>query len=151
MDTGEREEIFGQVARLVTTTTRATPLSESTHGPFESVTDAWYIDLDWRISCEARRQLKPHQFSMFRTGAGVVYTSKIEYIELGRREMGLLVRNGQNPPLKATLKMENGNDSFAFRDDTDVTEFKGPINLGLFEIPIDSKLVDHLVGPPLKP
>lgn len=149
-DTGEREEIFGQEARHVITTTKSTPLSESTLQPSVSVTDAWYIDFDSRISCEPRPESKNHQFGYFQTGSGKHFTSRIENIEVGQREVGLLIRSEQNPSPHTTMQMQNGKDSIVFSTETNVMEFlKGPMDPALFEVPADFKLVDHLVGPPV--
>jgi hypothetical protein len=151
-DTGEREEIFGQVAKHVITTTKTTPLSESTLQPSVSVTDAWYIDFDSRISCEPLPESKSHQFGYFQTGSGKHFTSRIENIEVGQREVGLLIRSEQNPSPHTPMEMQNGKDSVVFSNQTDVMEFfKGPIDPASFEVPADFKLVDRLVGPPLKP
>lgn len=53
-DTGERKEMFGRVARHVITTNTSTPLEGSHSEPQESVTDAWYIDFDQRLSCDPK-------------------------------------------------------------------------------------------------
>jgi hypothetical protein len=54
VDTGERQEMFGYVARHVITTRKQTPLDGSTSQPSQSVTDGWYIDLDRSISCDLK-------------------------------------------------------------------------------------------------
>ena len=51
-DTGERKEMFGHIARHVVTTRKEIPLEGSMTEPQESVTDAWYIDLNQRLSCD---------------------------------------------------------------------------------------------------
>ncbi len=48
-DTGERKEMFGHIARHVVTTREQTPLEGSRSEPQETVTDAWYIDLNPEI------------------------------------------------------------------------------------------------------
>src|SRR6266481_5196424 len=52
VDTGEREKMFGHVARHVITTTRQIPLDGSHTQAPDTVRDGWYIDVDRRISCD---------------------------------------------------------------------------------------------------
>src|SRR5258708_31317383 len=54
VDTGERKEMFGHVARHVITTTKQTPLEGSHTQAQETVRDGWYIDVDRRISCDPK-------------------------------------------------------------------------------------------------
>lgn len=151
-DTGERETIFGQETRHVITTVKATPLSEPVRQPFVTVTDAWYIDFKGRISCEPDPEIKTHQFGGFQTGGGKHYTSRVEIIEVGQPEMGLLIRSEQNPSPHTITEMKNGKDSIVFSNETNVIEFfEGPIDPALFDVPADFKLVAELVGPPVKP
>jgi hypothetical protein len=52
VDTGERRELFGRPARHVITTRRVIPLTGSRCLPSQTVTDAWYIDLDTGLGCD---------------------------------------------------------------------------------------------------
>jgi len=52
VDTGERREFFGRLARHVIATRRVLSLTGSTRHARESVVDGWYIDLDTGVSCE---------------------------------------------------------------------------------------------------
>jgi hypothetical protein len=52
VDTGERKQAFGFMARRVITTRRHIPLSEACSDRRETRTDGWYVDLDPRVSCE---------------------------------------------------------------------------------------------------
>jgi hypothetical protein len=52
VDTAERRELFGRLARHVITTRRVIPLTGSSRGQSQSVTDGWYIDLDTGLSCD---------------------------------------------------------------------------------------------------
>ena len=52
VDTGERREIFGRLARHLMTTRRVIPLAGRTHQERQTVIDGWYIDLETSVSCE---------------------------------------------------------------------------------------------------
>jgi len=54
VDTGERKEFFGHIARHVIITRKQIPLEGSHSEPQETVTDGWYIDLDPQVSCDRR-------------------------------------------------------------------------------------------------
>src|SRR5260370_14796431 len=54
VDTGEREKMFGHVARHVITTTKQIRLEGSHTQAQETVRDGWYIDVDRRISCDPK-------------------------------------------------------------------------------------------------
>src|ERR1039457_4430588 len=78
VDTGEREEILGQPARHVITTTKTTVLGDAKSEPSVSVKDGWYVDYDRRISCEPAEETKTHTFGGIITGGGLLPTEKIE-------------------------------------------------------------------------
>jgi hypothetical protein len=53
VDTGDRKDCFGHLARHVVTTRRVTPLEGAKHTRRqETITEGWYIDLDTHISCD---------------------------------------------------------------------------------------------------
>ena len=52
VDTGERKDLFGHIARHVITTRRIMPLRGVQREPTETITDGWYIDLDTHLSCD---------------------------------------------------------------------------------------------------
>jgi hypothetical protein len=142
VDTGEREEIFGQWARYVITTYKSTPLGNTKAEPSVTVTDGWYLDYDRRISCEPKPSGEPkvHDFTWFFSGRRWP-VEKIENIEVGHRETGLLVRKGHNT-LVSTLKGSNGID---LSSDREITEFsKGPLDPALFEVPPGFTRLDSL-------
>ena len=58
VDTGERREMFGYVARHVVTTTKQPPLDGANSQPSQSVADGWYIDLDRSISMRSQAVLR---------------------------------------------------------------------------------------------
>jgi hypothetical protein len=145
VDTGEREEMFGQSARHVITTVKSTPLGDTKGEPSVFVTDAWYIDYDRTISCEPKQsaESKVHDFGWFYLGGHRMPIQKIENIEVGHRETGLLVKKESQDSRITTIKASNGID-LSMSNDIQVTEFfKGPLNRILFEVPTGFKVVEH--------
>lgn len=55
VDTGERKEFFGRLARHVIITTKRTPLEGSHAVAGETVSDGWYIDFEQTLACEPKR------------------------------------------------------------------------------------------------
>jgi hypothetical protein len=146
VDTGEREEMFGQWARHVTTTIKTTPLGNSKSEPSVFVKDGWYIDYDRRISCELEPSAEPrvHNFGGIVISGRRMLTQKIENIQVGRRETGLLVKKGQNN-LNTTIQRTDAKESITFRNEINVTEYlKDPLDPALFEVPSDFKLVGEI-------
>jgi hypothetical protein len=146
VDTGEREEIFGQRARHVITTVTSTPIGGTKSEPSVFVTNGWYIDYDRTISCEPKPPAGPkdHDFAWFFTGAHRTPIQKIENIQVGERETGLLVRKEGQNSVTTTIKGSNGvNLSMSY--DMQTTEFfKGPLDPALFEVPPEFKEVKTL-------
>ncbi len=146
VDTGEREEMFGQWARHVTTTIKSTPLGDTKAERSVTAMDGWYIDFDRRISCEPKpsEETRSHGFSGIVMASRLVPFQKIENIEVGHREEGLLVKKGQNS-VSATIQRTDAKESLTLSNETDVTEFfRGPLDPALFEVPSDFKLVDNI-------
>jgi hypothetical protein len=139
VDTGQRKDFFGRTARHVVTTAKETPLEDSHSEARESVTDAWYIDLDTRISCDLR-------WSANKNGMGHLTSrhappERIEIVRSGNAETGFQVES------KVTSKGE-----FALPDGTKretisqttvrIVEFvEGPLDSGLFDVPAGFKKV----------
>ncbi|MGB9070989.1 MAG: hypothetical protein WCC21_20670 [Candidatus Acidiferrales bacterium] len=149
VDTGEREEIFGQVARHVTITNKATRLLDTGNAP-PSVwaSDGWYIDYERRISCEPPEEFKTHDYAYFEAGGQRVFTQRVEKAMVGKREEGLLVK-GQNN-LSTSITRTDGKETTTLSNATYVTEFyKGSLNPALFEIPADFKAVDKIGWAPI--
>ena len=144
VDTGEREELFGQWARYVTTTIKRTPLGDTKAEPSVTIMDGWYLDYEQIISCEPKPSEAPkaHDFDwVVVNGRWRMLTGKVVNIEVGRRETGLLVRKGHNT-LISTLKGSNGID---VSSDRKITEFsRGPLDPALFEVPPGFTRLDSL-------
>jgi hypothetical protein len=146
VDTGEREEIFGQRARHVVTTTKTTPLGDTKGEPSILVKDGWYIDYDQRISCDPRPPAGPkvHDFGWFYKGAHRWPMQKIENVQMGERETGLFVKGNQDSR-NTTITGSNGV-NVTLSNDIQVTEFyKGPLSPVLFDVPTGFKLGDTVL------
>jgi len=134
-DTGERKEMFGHIARHVLTTRKQTPLEGSRSEPQETVTDAWYIDLNQRLSCDHdwSERKNSHVYTLFTNGKQ--RREKVEFISTGEAQAGLALQSVTTS--KITYARPDGT-----RKQTDsrtellVTELQeGPLDPTLFEIP----------------
>jgi hypothetical protein len=146
VDMGEREEIFGQRARHIVTTTKTTPLGDTKGEPSIFVKDGWYIEYDPRISCDPRPPAGPkgHDFGWFYKGAHRWPMEKIENAQIGERETGLFVEGNQDSR-SMTITGSNGV-NVTLSNDIQVTEFyKGPLSPALFDVPTGFKLGDTVL------
>jgi hypothetical protein len=144
VDTGEREEIFGQTARHIITTTETMLLGGAKGEPSALVKDGWYIDYVRRISCEPSEETKLHTFDWLMAGGVRVPTARVERVLIGPPETGLLVRAIQNPGMVTTIKGSNGVD-LTLSNDIQVTYFyRGPLDPNLFEVPTGYRLGDFV-------
>ena len=144
-DTGERKQMFGHIARHVITTRKQIPLEGSMTEPQESVTDAWYIDLNQRLSCDRNWPAgrTAHAYTTL-TLNGRYPREKVELIATGEPETGFALHSVMTS--KITYPLPDGT-----RKPTDssnevlVTQLEeGPLDPGLFEIPPGFRHVDHI-------
>jgi hypothetical protein len=144
VDTGERKEFFGRTARHVITTRRILPLHRATQGPSETVTDAWYIDLDTHISCDPWWQSA-------RTGhAFATLTAKGEegdiptFKDIGEPERGYVVRSTSTS--SGTITRRDGStDDYVTIGEIDVTHLSTvDLDSGFFEVPVGFTLVEQI-------
>ena len=127
VDTGERKEMFGYVARHVITTRQQTPLDGSNSQPSQSVTDGWYIDIDLSISCDP----KPSAID------------RPEFVEIGALETGLPLK--ETRPFQLATKFSDGTraaSALLFKSEVTVLE-KAPLDPALFEVPSGYKQVEN--------
>jgi len=152
-DTGERKEIFGQVAQRVITTRKQTPLEGSVSQAQESVTDGWYIDsvaansnidLYQRLSCDREwtRGKKGHAY--LRVDNGNRLLDRPEFVDVGEPETGFAVES--ETTVKGFFMPHDGIEKqHESTNKMRVTEIeKGSLDPALFEIPEGFKLVDHI-------
>ena len=141
IDTGERKDLFGHVARHVITTWKQTLLVGSHGEPQETVTDGWYIDLDTSITCDVKRPAHPQASSAL---------VKYEFVDKGKAETGLAVERKTRS--RSTLTTSDGTKKeTVYTNELKITELtEGGLDLALFEIPPSFRKVDDIrLNPPL--
>ncbi len=146
VDTGEREKMFGHVARHVITTTRQIPLEGSHTQAQETVRDGWYIDVDRRISCDPKPPAGSGSGFMA-IGAAVggkeMMMERPEFVDIGARETGFPVKEVRITTSETALAtgLRRGSDSI---NESEVTQFEAmPLDPALFGIPPGFKHVER--------
>jgi hypothetical protein len=141
--TGEREKIFGRVARHVITKQRQIHLEGSHQQEPEVVlTDGWYIDFDRSVSCEpgVPEDVQIQNFMII--NGRYVSMPKTEYVEIGAREKGLAVKEAHYPKNKV-IPAAGTEISPGLTYEFEVTQFvEGPLDPALFEVPPGFKRVE---------
>src|SRR4051794_29335988 len=137
VDTGERRELFGRLARHVITTRRVTPLRGSSCREAQAVTDGWYIDLDTRLLCDPWWSSRTGQsFLSIQTEGQEAETPTFKnvgdlepgYVVLSRRMQGESVLNLETTYLST-----------------------GPIDPAIFEVPANFSLTRWIRQEPVPP
>ena len=132
LDTGERKDFFGHMARHVITTRRQIPLEGSKSNVQEMVTDAWYIDLDTSISA--------HAF----VSVGSTPIEKMEFVDKGEPETGFATESKITTKEPITLSDGTKKDQ-TFVQEMCVTQLvEGPLDPGLFSIPTGFRQVERI-------
>jgi hypothetical protein len=143
MDTSERKEFFGHIARHVIITRKQIPLEGSHSEPQETVTDGWYIDLDPQVSCDRKlsRGKRAHSYGWV---VGKQPAEKPEFVDIGESETGFAVQLVMVS--KGTYTLPDGtNKQTDSKSETLVTQLElAPLDSGLFEIPPGFKHVQHI-------
>lgn len=102
VDTGERAEFFGHIARHVVTTVRQIRDKRWNGILEESITDGWYIDFDPWISCEPKPQTRFRLVDGCMSSGGITMCApRPEIVEIGAQELGFAVREVRTPMNKA--------------------------------------------------
>ena len=146
VDTLERKEVFGHMARHVITTRKEIPLAGSPRQEQESVTDGWYIDVDTRISCDRRWLQTRNAGAYLRVRSAA--PEKVELVTNGDPETGLAIE--WKIISRGTYTLPDGTKKEATStSEMRITEFvEGPLNPAVFEIPPDFRHVDHIARNP---
>jgi hypothetical protein len=141
VDTGERKELFGHLARHVITTSKQTLLAGSHAEPQETVTDGWYIDLDTSIPCDVKWPGGKGSHAHLRSGPAF---EKYEFIDKGNAETGLAVERKIRS--QRTLATPDGTKTeIAHTSELKIIEFtEGRLDPALFEIPPSFQKVDEI-------
>jgi hypothetical protein len=143
-DTGERKEIFRRAARRVITTRKHTPLEGARSGPQEMVTDAWYIDLSQRLSCDPKPPEGKQGHAYLGATSGKQPLDRPEFVTIGEPERGFALNSVMT--VKSTFTPPEGAPKhYDSKIETHVTQLEeGPLDPALFEIPPRFKHVDHI-------
>jgi hypothetical protein len=147
VDTGERKELFGHLARHVITTWKQTPLAGSHAEPQETVTDGWYIDLDTSIACGVKWPGRKGSRAQLRPGPAL---EKYEFVDKGNAETGLAVE--QKISSRSTFTASDGTKTeTAYTSELKIIEVtEGTLDPALFEIPPSFRKVEDINrNPPL--
>jgi len=144
VDTGERQQMFGHLARhIVTYEKRVATPGACTHSS-ESVTDGWYIDdagmPEWR---RAKKSVAVAVLVSATTNACADKTDRIEVHRTGV-ELGFPLKTSTTTRSQV-LGMDGAPRIVASNWGSEVTEFfEGPLDPALFEVPGDFRRVDVL-------
>jgi hypothetical protein len=146
VDTGDRKELFGYMARHVITTRKQTPLEGSNSQPSESVTDGWYIDLDRSISCDPKPSAGSKRFGILSSRVAVggkeMPIDRPEFVDIGARETGFPLKETRTSPMTAIFPDGTRKTSDGF-DQSEVTVLQRvTLNPALFEVPSGYKHVE---------
>lgn len=142
VDTGERKDFFGHVARHVIITRKQIPLEASHSEIQQTVTDGWYIDLDPQVSCD--RKLRSGKRAHGYLVVGKQPAEKAEFVDIGESETGFAVQLVMVS--KGTYMLTDGtNKQTDSKSETLVTQLElGSLDPGLFEIPPGFKHVQQI-------
>jgi hypothetical protein len=148
VDTGEREQLFGHVARHVITTAKQIPLEGSHTQAQQTVRDGWYIDVDRTISCEPKLPAGSvsHGFLTIFGAAGSgkgMMMERPEFVNIGAPETGFPVKEARTTTSETVLAtgVRRYSDSIS---ESAVTQFdEGPLDPALFEVPPGFKRVER--------
>jgi hypothetical protein len=147
VDTGERKEMFGQMARHLITTEKRTGGPENCYGGnSEEEIDGWYIDYD-ALPAWQRPKKAGVAATFLTTSHGNVYCyDKVEVHHSGPA-------TGYPLKLKTTTKQEIMQQDKTLRTYTggsemEVVEFsQAPLDPALFKVPPGFKKVDKIIDP----
>jgi hypothetical protein len=149
VDTGERKQFFGHTARHVMVTRKQTPLEGSHQDPQESITDAWYIDIDVQLSCD--RKWRPGAHAYLHAGPRPGEKPELaKFVDVGEPVTGFPVQ------LKTTSRGMYAMPDGTRKENTSIYETsvaqlkEGPLDASVFEIPAGFRQVAQIeTDPPM--
>jgi hypothetical protein len=141
VDTGERRELFGYVARHVITTTKQTRGANSQ--PSQTVADGWYIDLDRSISCDPKPPSGGTRVGFLSFSSGAAGQRKPmdgpEFVDIGARETGLPLKETKAFPM-STKFADGTRKTYDSVLETEVIVLERmALDAALFEVPSEYK------------
>jgi hypothetical protein len=142
VDTGERKQMFGRTARHFVITQKHVPLAGSRQMAQQSVTDAWYIDLDMQLSCDPMRGRRAHLYAASISTNGQPEIP--EFVDVGEPAKGFPF--AQTTKTTGSFKLPDGTTKeTTSSSELAVIDFQeGPLDPALFEVPAGFKLVDRV-------
>jgi hypothetical protein len=146
VDTGERKEMFGHIARhLITKEKRIGGPGNCYGGNTESEIDGWYIDPEMLpLPQRPKKEGASHLVTLLIGGSGGHCSDKIEVHRTGP-DTGFPLKETTTWPGKDG---QTGNDPKAYSSTTEVVEFsEAPLDQALFKVPADFKKVKEIIDP----
>ena len=133
LDTGEREDTFGRVARHVITKQKKLFLNSAQEEDEQVVADGWYIDFNRSISCEPKPRRGTTVSSFIGVNNSFMRVPTTEYVQIEPSERGLAIRETKNPETQ-----NSSTKTYEF----EVTQFiEGPLDPALFGVPPEFRRV----------
>jgi hypothetical protein len=152
VDTGERKEMFGHMARRLITKEKRIGGPENCYGGnTETEIDGWYIDYDvMPVSQRPKQGVSAHLVAHSgRMGSNQCY-DKIEAHRTGP-PTGFPLKEITSWPTEG-LQAGDTSRQNTYSSTREVVEFlEGPLDPGLFKVPADFRKVDHLIDPTQRP
>jgi hypothetical protein len=146
VDTGERQEMFGHIARhLITKEKRIGGPENCYGGNTESEIDGWYIDPETLpLPQRPKGEVASHLVAFSVGGSGDRCSDKVEVHRTGPRT-GFPLKETTTWPGKGA---EPGKPPKAYSITTEVIEFtETPLEQALFKVPADFKGVKEIIDP----
>jgi hypothetical protein len=147
VDTGERKEIFGHLARHIITKEKRVAGPGACSGSSDSQTDGWYVDTSvmplWRLPKKGLGGIVVA--STVAPGASGNCVDKVDRIEVHRvgEEPGFPVK--LSTTLQSEVKDRGTPRMMVSTWGSEVVELRsGPLDASLFEVPADFRLVERL-------
>jgi hypothetical protein len=133
LDTGEREDAFGHVARHVITKQKKIFLNSAQEENEQVVADGWYIDFNRSISCKPKPRRGTTVSSFIGVNNSFMRVPTTEYVQIEPRERGLAIKETKNPETQ-----NSSTTTYEF----EVTQFvEGPLDPAMFEVPPEFRRV----------
>jgi len=149
-DTGERKMLFGYAARRVITTRKEVPFQGSRRSAQETITDAWYIDLEPRFYPtiypqtlrldEPGKPPRAHCYVAVFSSRSPAPPEVPEFVDVGEPETGFAVEETRTSSSSYTLPDGSTRQSEE-TSETTITIERGTYDAAFFEVPQGFKRV----------
>jgi hypothetical protein len=153
VDTHEREEMFGYMARRIVTTKKEIPFEGSLRRTQETVIDGWYIDLDPQLypllyplppqKATPGKSPRVHAYRRSWKSTGESALEVPEFVDIGEPAIGFAVQEVRT--FKCTNILPDGTSQQVDQNmETLITFEERNLDPMLFEVPPNFKRVDHI-------